>query len=117
MPPAIDLARRYAEALTALRAVHDFDDWLGQFWDDRCPPAASAPTSLTALGANGTIAWHESGDVVVGYLPDMDGCFRIPRGALMPDFPASGSAWSLPYGQDVIISAAMRDEDETRVVR
>jgi hypothetical protein len=46
----------------------------------------------------------------------VDGCFRIPRGALMPDFPASGSAWSLPYGQDIVISAAMRDEDETRVI-
>jgi hypothetical protein len=112
MPPAIDLARRYGEALLALRAVHDFDDWLGRYWCDRCPPPAAPPTSYTSLGANGTIAWHEGEDVVVGYLPRDGGCFRIPRDATMPDFPAATTAVPLPYGQDVVIRAAMRDEGE-----
>ena len=110
MPPAIDLARRYAEALAALRAVHRFDDWLGRHWHDRCPTPTTTATSHTFLGADGTIAWHDDEDGVVGYLPGEAGCFRVPRDAAMPDFPAPADSLPLVYGQDVLISAAMRDE-------
>ena len=109
MPPATDLARRYAEALSALRAIHVFDNWLGDHWCDRCPPPEDEPTSRTPLGAAGAITWHERGDTIVGFIPGDEGCFRIPRDAAMPDFPAVAGELPIPYGQDVVISAAMRE--------
>ena len=110
MPPANDLARRYAEALAALRAIHVFDAWLGHHWHEQCPPPDNAPTSRTPVGAEGAIAWHESEDVVVGFLPGEHGCFRIPRDAPLPDFPQAGHGVAIAFEQDVVIRAAMRDE-------
>jgi hypothetical protein len=110
MPPAIDLARRYAEALAALRAVHIFDDWLGHFWHERCPRPDGAPTSSTPVTREDAIVWHEREDIVIGYLPGEDGCFRIPRAAPLPDFPSASNGPSVSFGQDVVISAAMREE-------
>jgi hypothetical protein len=110
MPPAIDLARRYAEALAALRAVHRFDEWLGRHWHDRCSAATTPAASHTSLGASGTIAWHEDEESVVGYLPGEAGCFRISRAAMMPDFSQPGSDLPLVIDQDVLINATMRDE-------
>jgi hypothetical protein len=109
MPPAFDLARRYADALEALRAIHAFDAWLGSHWQERCAAPRTPPTSHTPLGVSGAIAWHEVDEWVIGVLPGQEGCFRIPRAAPLPAFPlAAGPA--APFGQDVVISAAMRDE-------
>jgi hypothetical protein len=110
MPPALDLARCYAQALAALRAIHDFDAWLGAHWQERCPPPSTPPTAHTQLGADGAITWHESADRVVGYLPDEDGCFQFARDVPLPDFPLTGDRLDAPYGTDVVISAEMQDE-------
>ena len=110
MPPAIDLARRYAEALSALRAVHDFDDWIGQFWQERCPAPESASAYRTVLGKEETIVWHEGEDTVYGYLPGYDGCFCVPTDEPLPEFPFAAGPPEIPYGQDIIISAAMREQ-------
>jgi hypothetical protein len=110
MPLAIDLARRYADALAALRAVHDFDAWLGDHWHERCPPPAAAPDAKTPLGAGRAIAWHEAADSVVGYLPGQEGCFRIARNVPLPDFSVVGNSPTAPFGTDVVISAAMQEE-------
>jgi hypothetical protein len=110
MPPAIDLARRYAEALAALRAVHDFDDWLGQFWEERCTVPEGGPAARTPLGVEGAIAWYDCGETIAGYVPRQDGCFRVPRSAALPVFPFVADELVAPTGQDVVISAAMRDE-------
>jgi hypothetical protein len=110
MPPAIELARRYAEAISALRAVHDFDDWIGQFWREQCPAPASAAASRDALGTQDAIVWHESEDTVFGYLPGDDGCFCVPYDDTLPDFPFAADAPARPYGQDIVISAAMQEQ-------
>lgn len=110
MPAARDLARRYAEALAALRAVHDFDAWLGEHWHDQCPRPASPPDAQTALGAAGAITWHEVADGTIGYLPGNDGCFRVARESAMPDFPVADERQPAFYGSDILISAAMQDE-------
>lgn len=110
MPPALDLARRYAEALAALRAVHDFDAWLGDHWHEHCPPPASAPDAQTALGAAGAITWYETAEFTVGFLPGRDGCFRITRESQMPEFPLTDDDAPAPYGNDIVISAAMQEE-------
>jgi hypothetical protein len=110
MPPAIDLARRYAEALVALRAVHDFDEWIGQFWQEACPAPPSAAASRESVDAADTIVWHEGEETVFGYLPGRDGCFCVPRDVALPDFPLIAENPALPFGQDIVISAAMRDE-------
>lgn len=110
MPAARDLARRYAEALAALRAVHDFDAWLGEHWHDRCPRSDSPPDAQTALGAAGAITWHEEAETTVGYLPGNDGCFRIARETPLPDFPPSEETLPARFGKDILISAAMQGE-------
>jgi hypothetical protein len=110
MPPALELARRYAEALAALRAVHDFDEWIGQYWQERCPAPASAAASRDTVGAEETIVWHEGEETVFGYLPERDGCFCVPREIALPEFPITVDSPALAIGQDIVISAAMRDE-------
>lgn len=110
MPPAIDLARRYAEALSALRAVHDFDDWIGRFWHERCPDSKGAGTYRTFVGSEEAIVWHEAEDTVYGYLPGDDGCFCVPSEETLPDFPFIARDVDVPYGQDILISAEMRDQ-------
>lgn len=110
MPQAFDLAHRYAQALAALRAIHDFDAWLGAYWREECPAPASVAAARTPLGAAGAIAWHEEGGRIVGYLPGDSGCFDIPRDASPPPF-AFGADISPPYsGRDIVISASMREE-------
>jgi hypothetical protein len=110
MPHAIDLARRYAEALAALRAVHVFDTWLGNHWHEQCPAAGSAAASYTPLSAEHGITWFESDETVLGYVPGEVGCFRIPRDVTLPDFPFAAESRAVHYGQDIVISAAMREE-------
>jgi hypothetical protein len=110
MPAASDLALRYAQALAALRAIHDFDAWLGAHWHDWCPPPTTPPTAHTHVGAAGAITWHETADRVVGYLPGSDGCFQIARDLPLPDILLPGESSSLAFGTDVVISAAMQDE-------
>jgi hypothetical protein len=110
MPPATDLARRYGDALAALRAIHAFDAWLGRHWHERCAAPVSEPVSLTPLGVSGSITWYERDDVVVGVLPGQEGCFRVPRDAPMPEFPLAAGGPPLPREQDVVISASMRAE-------
>jgi hypothetical protein len=110
MPPAIDLARRYTQALAALRAIHDFDAWLGDYWREQCPAPATAPAARTPLGAAGAITWHEERDRVVGYLPGADGCFDLPRDMPLPAFSLTGEI-SPPYDdRDILIHASMREE-------
>lgn len=109
MPAAFDLARRYAEALTALRAVHDFDAWLGKHWQAHCSAPAGPPTAETPVGSGQVIAWYESAGVVSGFLPGEDGCFQVPRGERLPEI-AVGETFTPAYGRDVLISAAMRDD-------
>jgi hypothetical protein len=110
MPPAIDLARRYAEALSALRAVHDFDDWIGQFWCEHCPAPESVGAYRTVLGTEKAIVWHEGEDTVYGYLPGYDGCFCVPADLPLPDFTFVSGQLEIPYGQDIVISAAMGEQ-------
>jgi hypothetical protein len=110
MPPAYHLARRYGQALAALRAIHAFDAWLGEQWQDRCPPPGVPPVAHTALGAGGEIAWYEVAESVLGYLPGHDGCFRIARDAALPDFPLLDDSLPIPPGTDVVISASMQEE-------
>ncbi len=110
MPPAVDLARRYADALAALRAIHTFDAWLGDHWHERCAAPTAGPVAVTPLGVSGAIAWHERDDVVIGVLPGQEGCFRVPRDAMMPAFPVGASPTPLLAEQDVVISATMREE-------
>ena len=110
MPSAIELARRYAEALVTLRAVHDFDDWIGHHWQERCPAPASAAASRDTVGTEDAIVWHEGEESVFGYLPGHDGCFCVPRDLALPSFPFAAGDLTLPFGQDIVISAARRDE-------
>jgi hypothetical protein len=110
MPRAIELARRYAEALSALRAVHDFDEWIGQFWQECSPSPTIATAPHNTVGAEDTIVWHEGEETVFGYLPGREGCFCVPRDVALPDFPFTAENPALPFGQDIVISAAMRDE-------
>lgn len=110
MPPATDLARRFAEAITALRAIHDFDAWIGQYWRDHCPAMETAAFAGAARGADDAIVWHEGETTIFGFLPDRDGCFCVPRETALPDFPFSAGRSPAPYGQDLLISAAMREE-------
>lgn len=109
MPPAFDLARRYAEALAALRAIHDFDAWLGEHWQARCSMPADPPAAETPVGAGQVIAWYESAEMVTGFLPGEEGCFQVLRDERLPDLPL-GEAFTPEYGRDVLISAAMRDD-------
>ena len=109
MPPAIDLARRFAEAIIALRAIHEFDAWIGQFWCEHCPaPGSSA--AHTDAGADDAIVWHDGDATIYGFLPDRNGCFCIPREAPLPEFAFTAGRAAPPYGQDIVISAGMRDE-------
>ena len=98
MPPAIELARRYAEALAALRAVHDFDEWIGHFWQEACPAPPSAPRRATRWTPEDTIVWHEGEETVFGYLPGREGCFCVPRDVALPDFPLVAENPALPFG-------------------
>lgn len=110
MPPAFDLARRYAQALTALRAIHDFDAWLGEHWREQCPAPASAPAAHTPLGAAGAITWHEEHGRVLGFLPGDEGCFDIPHGAPLPPFSLQSDIAPPLDNGDILISASMREE-------
>jgi hypothetical protein len=110
MPPAIDIARRYAEAVATLRALHDFDDWIGQFWVERCASPESGAAARSTLGAEEMIVWHEGEETVFGFLPGYDGCFCIPRAVALPDFPFAAQGTSHAFGQDIVISAAMRED-------
>lgn len=110
MPPAIDLARRFAEAITALRAIHDFDDWIGQFWRQQCPAPQEVALAGADRGADDALVWHEGDGTIYGFLPDRDGCFCVPREAALPDFAFTAGPSAPPYGQDIVISAAMREE-------
>jgi hypothetical protein len=110
MPPAINVARRYAEAVATLRALHDFDDWIGQYWVERCASPGSAAATHTTLGAEELIVWHEDEETVLGFLPGYDGCFRIPRAVPLPDFPFAAEGPVRSFGQDIVISAAMRED-------
>lgn len=110
MPPAIDVARRFAEAVATLRALHDFDDWIGQYWRAECSAPKNAASTRAPLEAEDAIIWHEAEDTIFGYLPGYDGCFCIPRDVALPDFPFSAGRQSLSYDQDIVISAAMREE-------
>lgn len=110
MPPAIDLARRYAQAVAALRAIHAFDAWLGEHWQERCPPPATPPVARTTVGERDEITWHESAESVLGYLPRHEGCFRIARDAPLPDIPLFPDAPLVMPDTDVVISASMQDE-------
>jgi hypothetical protein len=113
MPSAVALARRYSDALAALRAIHAFDAWLGSYWRERCLVLHSQPVSYTPVGVSGSITWYECGGDVFGLLPGQDGCFQIPHAAAMPDFPFSLERplpFELKPNQDVVIRATMRDE-------
>lgn len=111
MPPTSELARRYSEALAALRAVHTFDDWLGRHWHDRCPPPPATSSARSPVGVKGDVTWHESGDDVIGYLPDQEGCFRISIAASLPEFwPATMIDVTPRVDEDIVISAAMPGE-------
>ncbi len=110
MPPAIDLARRFADAITALRAIHDFDDWVGQYWRDRCPAPENIVERGGGRGDEDAVVWHESEATIFGFLPDRDGCFSVPRDVALPDFSFATGRSPAPYGQDIVISAGMREE-------
>jgi hypothetical protein len=110
MPPAIDLARRFAEAITALRAIHDFDDWIGQYWRHPCPAPERVALARADRGGSNAIVWHEGGATIFGFLPDQDGCFCVPRDTDLPDFAFDTGSFAAPYRQDIVISAAMREE-------
>ena len=73
------------------------------------PPWQSAASRDTA-GAKDTIVWHEGEETVFGYLPGRDGCFCVPRVVPLPDFPFAERNPTLPFGQDIVISAAMQNE-------
>jgi hypothetical protein len=109
MPPAIDLARRFAEAVSALRAIHDFDDWIGQFWCERCPAPTGAGAYQSLLGTEDAIVWHEGDETIYGYLPGFDGCFCVPAESL-PNFPFAASQPDISFWQDIVISATMREQ-------
>ena len=110
MPPAIDLARRFADAVSALRAVHDFDDWIGQFWCERCPVPGGTGAFRTLLGTENDIVWHEGDETVYGYLPGRDGCFCVPADESLPDFPFAAIQPDISFGQDIVVSATMREQ-------
>ena len=110
MPPAMDLARRFADAVIALRAIHDFDAWIGQFWTDRCTAPDCPARGPAPRGTEDFIVWHETEGSVFGFLPGRDGCFCIPRDTALPDFAFATGRADAPFWQDVVISAAMREE-------
>ena len=109
MPPAMELARRFAEAIVALRAIHEFDAWVGQYWRSPCPAPEQAALARADRGASDAIVWHEGEATIYGFLPDRDGCFCVPIEAVLPEF-AFAVGRAAPYGQDILISAAMREE-------
>lgn len=110
MPPAIAIARRYAEAVATLRAIHDFDDWIGQYWIERCSAPAAAASISPSLGIEDAIVWQEDEETIFGFLPGFEGCFCIPRDVALPEFPFSAAGATTFSGQDIVISAAMREE-------
>jgi hypothetical protein len=110
MPAAIDVARRFAEAVAALRALHDFDAWIGQYWQERCPVPGHADSRHGAIGDEDVIVWHECEETVFGYLPGRAGCFCIPRDVALPDFPFAAKEPVAAYGKDILIGAAIRVE-------
>ncbi len=93
-----------------MRALHDFDAWIGQFWIEGCPAAQGAVATGLPLGMDDAIVWYETADTVFGFLPGCDGCFSLPRDIPLPDFPFAAGKTSFPFGEDIVISAAMRDE-------
>ena len=109
MPPAIDLARRYADAVAALRAIHDFDDWIGQFWCEHCPAPRGTGADKTLRGREDALVWQEGEETVYGYLPGRDGCFRVPADESIPDFAFAASQPDICFGQDIVVSATMRE--------
>lgn len=112
MPPATLLARRFSEAIIALRAIKEFDSWVGQFWRSPCPFPERAALARADRGATDAIIWHDGETTIYGFLPDpdMDGCFCVPLDAALPEFHFTAGRSLMPYGQDVVISAAMREE-------
>ncbi len=112
MVSALELARRYANALDMLRAIHAFDAWLGEHWHDQCPAPATDPIATTKVGAAGAIAWHEEEDGVVGIVPELPGCFRVHYDALLPAFPPLRDVPGEFRDQDVVINASMQGEPQ-----
>jgi hypothetical protein len=112
MPPALDVARRYAEAVAAMRAIKRFDTWLGDHWHQECPGRDTAPAATTDVGAEDAITWYEGAEMIVGYLPGEVGCFRIPREAALPYFPLVGDGPPPATGNDILISAEMREQQQ-----
>lgn len=113
MPPVIDVARRFAEAVEVLRAVHDFDDWIGQFWFEPCFAPVAARVAHATFADSDSIVWDEVDGTVFGFLPGRDGCFCIPRDVPIPTFPFGLIGPSRGLGQDIVISAEMREELQT----
>jgi hypothetical protein len=110
MPPATAIARRFAEAIIALRAIHEFDAWVGQYWRSPCPVPEKAALARADRGTSDAIVWHEGETTIFGFLPGRDGCFCVPLEAALPEFAFATGRPTASYGQDVVISAAMREE-------
>jgi len=109
---AVELARRYSDALAMLRAIHAFDAWLGDHWHDQCRAPSTDPVAYTKVGAGEAITWHEDADGVVGFVPELTGCFRVAYDAPLPDFPPLRDGPIESRDQDVLISTSMQREPQ-----
>lgn len=87
---ARDLSRAYTQAVSAYwrgesASLPEFEAWLAHFWTDGPPEPVSGPAARCPHGAAGRgIRWHECGSAILGYVPGKQGCFRVPRTAMLP---------------------------------
>lgn len=64
----------------ALRAI---GDWLASAWGDGPPEPIAPPVATSVCGAGGRgIRWHDAGADVLGYVPGLVGCYRLPVAAI-----------------------------------
>ena len=98
MTSAAELAARYDRYLAVLRARHAagrpgrglggvlaFMAWIEGWWEDEAPPEPSGPpAAVSGVGGVGAVRWHETGAVILGYAPDLGGCYRVPADAAPP---------------------------------
>ncbi len=91
------LALRYDQYATMLRArsgaspgraeraaVRDFMAWIEAWWWDDCPPEPASPPDAVSAGGWDPVRWYAAGDVILGYVTEQDGCYRVPAAAPVP---------------------------------
>lgn len=105
MSNACRIARCYDEAVAAFwqgdgADLREIGDWLASAWGDGPPEPAAPPIATSVCGAGGRgIRWYDAGIDVLGYVPGLVGCYRLPVAAIggwTERHPAPGPTTALP---------------------